>query len=316
MKNFININNVKDYQGLIKESIEIKNNPYSLKKIGVNKTLGLIFFNSSLRTRLSTIKAAKMLGLETIVMNFNNEGWEIEFEEKTIMSKNSAEHVKEAAQVISQYCDIIGIRAFAELKNKNHDESEKILNSFVKYGSVPIINLESSCAHPLQALADAITIEEHKNKPNPKIVISWAPHPKSLPHAVANSFINMARMSNYDLVITNPIGYDLNPKVTKGINVIHNQEEAFKNADFIYAKNWSSYNDYGKVLIKDNKWMINKRKMEITNNAKFMHCLPVRRNIVVDDSVLDSNYSLVINQANNRTYAAQTILKKIILNEG
>ncbi|RCL66675.1 MAG: N-acetylornithine carbamoyltransferase [Cryomorphaceae bacterium] len=316
MKNFININNVKDYQDLIKESIEIKNNPYSLKKIGVNKTLGLIFFNSSLRTRLSTIKAAKMLGLETIVMNFNNEGWEIEFEEKTIMSKNSAEHVKEAAQVISQYCDIIGIRAFAELKNKNHDESEKILNSFVKYGSVPIINLESSCAHPLQALADAITIEEHKNKPNPKIVISWAPHPKSLPHAVANSFINMARMSNYDLVITNPIGYDLNPKVTKGINVIHNQEEAFKNADFIYAKNWSSYNDYGKILINDNKWMINKRKMEITNNAKFMHCLPVRRNIVVDDSVLDSNYSLVINQANNRTYAAQTILKKIILNEG
>ncbi|MDG1974160.1 MAG: N-acetylornithine carbamoyltransferase [Flavobacteriaceae bacterium] len=315
MKNFININNVKDYQGLIKESIEIKNNPYSFKKIGINKTLGLIFFNSSLRTRLSTLKAAKMLGLETIVMNFNNEGWEIEFEEKTIMSKNSAEHVKEAAQVISQYCDIIGIRAFAELKNKNHDESEKIINSFVKYGSVPIINLESSCAHPLQALADAITIEEHKNKSNPKIVISWAPHPKSLPHAVANSFINMARMSNYDLVITNPVGYDLNPKITKGINVTHNQEEAFKNADFIYAKNWSSYNDYGKVLINNDKWMINKRKMEITNNAKFMHCLPVRRNVVVEDAVLDSNYSLAINQANNRTYAAQTILKKIILNE-
>ena len=315
MKNFININNVKDYQALIKESIEIKNNPYSFEKIGINKTLGLIFFNSSLRTRLSTLKAAKMLGLETIVMNFNNEGWEIEFEEKTIMSKNSAEHVKEAAQVISQYCDIIGIRAFAELKNKNHDESEKIINSFVKYGSVPIINLESSCAHPLQALADAITIEEHKNKSNPKIVISWAPHPKSLPHAVANSFINMARMSNYDLVITNPVGYDLNPKITNGINVTHNQEEAFKNADFIYAKNWSSYNDYGKVLINNDKWMINKRKMEITNNAKFMHCLPVRRNIVVEDAVLDSNYSLAINQANNRTYAAQTILKKIILNE-
>lgn len=316
MKNFININNVKDYQGLIKESIEIKNNPYSFKKIGINKTLGLIFFNSSLRTRLSTLKAAKMLGLETIVMNFNNEGWEIEFEEKTIMSKNSAEHVKEAAQVISQYCDIIGIRAFAELKNKNHDESEIIINSFVKYGSVPIINLESSCAHPLQALADAITIEEHKNKSNPKIVISWAPHPKSLPHAVANSFINMAKMSNYDLVITNPVGYDLNPKITNGINVTHNQEEAFKNADFIYTKNWSSYNDYGKVLINNDKWMINKRKMEITNNAKFMHCLPVRRNVVVEDAVLDSNYSLVINQANNRTYAAQTILKKIILNEG
>ena len=256
-----------------------------------------------------------MFGLETIVMNFNNEGWQIEFEEKTIMSKNSAEHIKEAAQVISQYCDIIGIRAFAELKNKNDDEKEKIINSFKKYGSVPIINLESSCSHPLQALADAITIEEHKNKSNPKIVISWAPHTKPLPHAVANSFINMAKMSNYNLVITNPIGYDLNPKITKGINVTHDQEEAFKNADFIYAKNWSSYNNYGKVLINDNKWMISKRKMEISNSAKFMHCLPVRRNVVVEDAVLDSRYSLVINQANNRTYATQTILKKIILNE-
>ncbi len=315
MKNFININNIINYPSLVKDALNIKKNPYSLKEIGVNKTLGLIFFNSSLRTRLSTLKAAKMLGLETIVMNFNNEGWQIEFEEKTIMSKNSAEHIKEAAQVISQYCDIIGIRAFAELKNKNDDEKEKIINSFKKYGSVPIINLESSCSHPLQALADAITIEEHKNKSNPKIVISWAPHTKPLPHAVANSFINMAKMSNYNLVITNPIGYDLNPKITKGINVTHDQEEAFKNADFIYAKNWSSYNNYGKVLINDNKWMISKRKMEISNSAKFMHCLPVRRNVVVEDAVLDSRYSLVINQANNRTYATQTILKKIILNE-
>ena len=315
MKNFININNIINYPSLVKDALNIKKNPYSLKEIGVNKTLGLIFFNSSLRTRLSTLKAAKMLGLETIVMNFNNEGWQIEFEEKTIMSKNSAEHIKEAAQVISQYCDIIGIRAFAELKNKNDDEKEKIINSFKKYGSVPIINLESSCSHPLQALADAITIEEHKNKSNPKIVISWAPHTKPLPHAVANSFINMAKMSNYNLVITNPVGYDLNPKITKGINVTHNQEEAFKNADFIYAKNWSSYNNYGKVLINDNKWMISKRKMEISNSAKFMHCLPVRRNVVVEDAVLDSRYSLVINQANNRTYATQTILKKIILNE-
>ena len=315
MKNFININNIINYPSLVKDALNIKKNPYSLKEIGVNKTLGLIFFNSSLRTRLSTLKAAKMLGLETIVMNFNNEGWQIEFEEKTIMSKNSAEHIKEAAQVISQYCDIIGIRAFAELKNKNDDEKEKIINSFKKYGSVPIINLESSCSHPLQALADAITIEEHKNKSNPKIVISWAPHTKPLPHAVTNSFINMAKMSNYNLVITNPIGYDLNPKITKGINVTHDQEEAFKNADFIYAKNWSSYNNYGKVLINDNKWMISKRKMEISNSAKFMHCLPVRRNVVVEDAVLDSRYSLVINQANNRTYATQTILKKIILNE-
>ena len=231
------------------------------------------------------------------------------------MSGNKAEHVKDAAKVISQYCDILGIRAFAELKDKKNDNSDKIINSFVKYASIPILNLESSVAHPLQALADAATINENKNSNKPKIVLSWAPHPKSLPHAVANSFINMCKINNYDLTITNPKGYDLNKKITEGIQIINDQELAFKNADFIYAKNWSSYDQYGKVLLNDDSWIINEHKMKLTNNAFFMHCLPVRRNVVVTDSVLDSNKSLVIQQANNRTYATQTILKELISNE-
>ena len=316
MKNFININNIINYQSLVEDALSIKKDPYILKKIGINKTLGLIFFNSSLRTRLSTVKAAKMLGMETISMNFDSEGWKLEFEEKTIMSKNSAEHVKEAAKVISTYCDVIGIRAFAGLKNKIEDERETILNSFLKHGSVPIVNMESSCAHPLQSLADAATIEENKKKSRPKIVLSWAPHPKSLPHAVANSFVNMCKKNNYNLVITNPKGYNLDPKITRDIEIFNDQEKAFKNVDFVYAKNWSSYTNYGKILTKSSKWMIDENKMKLTNNAKFMHCLPVRRNVVVEDDILDSKNSLVIEQANNRTYATMAVLKNILQNEG
>tara|TARA_B100001057_G_scaffold63404_1_gene56951 strand:- start:784 stop:1734 length:951 start_codon:yes stop_codon:yes gene_type:complete len=316
MKNFININNIINYQSLVEDALSIKKDPYLFKKIGINKTLGLIFFNSSLRTRLSTVKAAKMLGMETISMNFDSEGWKLEYGEKTIMSKNSAEHVKEAAKVISTYCDIIGIRAFARLENKIEDERETILNSFLKHGSVPIVNMESSCAHPLQSLADAATIEENKKKSRPKIVLSWAPHPKSLPHAVANSFVNMCKKNNYNLVITNPKGYNLDPKITRDIEIFNDQEKAFKNVDFVYAKNWSSYTNYGKILTKSSKWMIDENKMKLTNNAKFMHCLPVRRNVVVEDDILDSKNSLVIEQANNRTYAAMAVLKNILQNEG
>lgn len=316
MKNFININNIINYQSLVKDALSVKKDPYLFKKIGINKTLGLIFFNPSLRTRLSTVKAAKMLGMETISMNFDSEGWKLEYGEKTIMSKNSAEHVKEAAKVISTYCDIIGIRAFARLENKIEDERETILNSFLKHGSVPIVNMESSCAHPLQSLADAATIEENKKKSRPKIVLSWAPHPKSLPHAVANSFINMCKKNNYNLVITNPKGYNLDPKITRDIEIFNDQEKAFKKVDFVYAKNWSSYTNYGKVLTKSSKWMIDENKMKLTNNAKFMHCLPVRRNVVVEDDVLDSKNSLVIEQANNRTYATMAVLKNILQNEG
>ena len=316
MKNFININNIINYQSLVEDALSVKKDPYLFKKIGINKTLGLIFFNSSLRTRLSTVKAAKMLGMETISMNFDSEGWKLEYGEKTIMSKNSAEHVKEAAKVISTYCDIIGIRAFARLENKIEDERETILNSFLKHGSVPIVNMESSCAHPLQSLADAATIEENKKKSRPKIVLSWAPHPKSLPHAVANSFVNMCKKNNYNLVITNPKGYNLDPKITRDIEIFNDQEKAFKNVDFVYAKNWSSYTNYGKILTKSSKWMIDENKMKLTNNAKFMHCLPVRRNVVVEDVVLDSKNSLVIEQANNRTYATMAVLKNILQNEG
>jgi N-succinyl-L-ornithine transcarbamylase len=292
-----------------------KNDKSDLSFIGKNKVIGLLFFNPSLRTRLSTQKAAMNLGFKSIVMNFRDDGWQLEFDENIIMSGNKAEHVKDAAKVISQYCDILGIRAFAELKHKEIDNSDKIINSFVKYATIPILNLESSIAHPLQALADAATINENINTNNPKIVLSWAPHPKPLPHAVANSFINMCKINNYDLTITNPKGYDLSKKITEGIQIINDQELAFKNADFIYAKNWSSYDQYGKVLLNDDSWIINENKMKLTNNAFFMHCLPIRRNVVVTDSVLDSNRSLVIQQANNRTYATQTILKELISNE-
>ena len=315
MKNFINSNDISDYKKIVEEAIKLKSNPNELENIGKNKSIGLLFFNPSLRTRISTQKACMILGLKTFVMNFNSEGWQLEFENNTIMSEDKAEHVKDAAKVISEYCDIIAIRKFADLNNKIDDEKEIVLSSFLKYSSVPILNLESSTFHPLQSLADAITIHETKNKARPKIVLSWAPHPKSLPHAVPNSFIKMAKKNNFELIISNPIGYDLNPEITKGINIIHDQKEAFINADFIYAKNWSSYENYGKVLINDSSWKIDRNKMSLTNNAKFMHCLPVRRNVVVDDDVIDSENSLVISQAENRIYSALIILKKLIENE-
>ena len=315
MKNFINSDDISDYKKIVEEAIQLKSNPNQLEDIGKNKSIGLLFFNPSLRTRISTQKASMILGLKTFVMNFNSEGWQLEFENNTIMSEDKAEHVKDAAKVLSEYCDIIAIRKFADLNNKIDDEKEIVLSSFLKYSTVPILNLESSTFHPLQGLADGITIHETKNKARPKIVLSWAPHPKSLPHAVPNSFIKMAKKNNFELIISNPIGYDLNPEITKGINIIHDQKEAFINADFIYAKNWSSYENYGKVLINDSSWKIDRNKMSLTNNAKFMHCLPVRRNVVVDDNVIDSENSLVISQAENRIYSALIILKKLIENE-
>ena len=315
MKNFINSDDISDYKKIVEEAIQLKSNPNQLEDIGKNKSIGLLFFNPSLRTRISTQKASMILGLKTFVMNFNSEGWQLEFENNTIMSEDKAEHVKDAAKVLSEYCDIIAIRKFADLNNKIDDEKEIVLSSFLKYSTVPILNLESSTFHPLQGLADAITIHETKNKARPKIVLSWAPHPKSLPHAVPNSFIKMAKKNNFELIISNPIGYDLNPEITKGINIIHDQKEAFINADFIYAKNWSSYENYGKVLDTKSSWKIDKNKMTLTNNARFMHCLPVRRNVVVDDDVIDSENSLVINQAENRIYSALIILKKLLENE-
>jgi len=314
MKNYTNINDLDNLQNIVQEALALKKGQLQFEQLGNGKTICLLFFNNSLRTRLSTQKAAQNLGMNAIVMNFGAEGWQLEYEDGTIMNQNKAEHVKEAAQVISQYCDIIAIRAFASLDDKQKDLAEQVLTNFIKYSKVPIVNMESSVGHPLQALADAITLEENKVDHRPKVVLSWAPHPKSLPHAVANSFIEMMQLQDADFVITHPEGYDLNMEIVKDSKVEYNQKKAFENADFIYTKNWSSYGEYGKVLKTDDEWMITTDKMELTNNAKFMHCLPVRRNVVVTDEVLDSNNSLVIEQANNRTFAAQIVLKKILEN--
>jgi len=308
MKKYINIKDIKDLSVTIKKAIDLKKNRYQFSTLGTHKTLVLLFFNSSLRTRLSTEKAAKNLGLEVIVLNVNTI-WNIEFEDGTVMNANSSEHIKEVAQVISQYADIIAVRAFPSLIDKAKDETEYILKSFVKYATVPVVNMESSTSHPLQALADSITIEELKTKQNPKIVLSWAPHPKALPQSVANSFVTIMQELDVNLTITHPKGYELNPKITKQTPIIYNQEEALKDADFVYVKNWSSYTNYGKVLSQDNHWMMTMKKL---GNAKFMHCLPVRRNVIVEDAVLDSPNSIVIKQANNRTFAAQIILKQIL----
>jgi len=310
MKNYTTLKDISNLNETIREAILLKMNPFEYSEIGQHKTLVMLFFNSSLRTRLSTEKAAKNLGMDVMILN-NNDTWNLEFEDGTLMNANSSEHIKEAAQVISQYADVIAIRAFPGLQDKAKDESELVLNSFKKYATVPIVNMESATAHPLQALADAITISELTEKKTPKVVLSWAPHPKALPQAVANSFIEMMQDLDVNLTITHPEGYELNPNITKNTPINHNQEDALKDADFVYVKNWSSYNDYGKVLTQNEDWMMTKAKL---GQAKFMHCLPVRRNVVVEDAVLDSEQSIVIQQANNRTYAAQVVLKKILEN--
>ncbi len=320
--NYLSLNDINNLSEWVQDAIELKKNPLDHQKLGKNKTIGLLFFNNSLRTRLSTQRAAINLGMDPIVMNFGSEGWALEFEDGAIMNKGKSEHVKEAARVISQFCDIIAIRAFASLENKEKDLAEEVLTSFAKYATVPIVNMESSVGHPLQALADAITIKENlpagkekKQTYRPKVVLSWAPHPKALPHAVANSFVQMMQKQDADFIITHPEGYELDPEITKDVFIEYDQDKAFNNADFIYTKNWSSFVDYGKVVSQDTNWMITKNKIKQTNNAKFMHCLPVRRNVVVTDEVLDGKSSLVIEQANNRTYAAQIVLKKILENK-
>ena len=308
MKKYVTINDIKNIEHTVQEAIQLKNNPYQFENLGKYKTLVMLFFNASLRTRLSTEKAAKSLGMDVMVLNIND-CWNLEYDNGTIMNLAKAEHIKEAANVISQYGDIIAIRAFPTLTNKEKDETEQVLHSFVKYASVPVVNMESATAHPLQALADAITISELKTTSKPKVVLTWAPHPKALPHAVANSFIKIMKEIDVDLLITHPKHYELNSNITQDIPISYNQEEALKDADFVYAKNWSNYHDYGKIVSVDENWMLTNEKL---GNAKFMHCLPVRRNVVVEDAVLDGENSLVIEQANNRTYAAQIVLKNIL----
>lgn len=311
MRNFTSVHDVRKIKKLVKLGLAMKAAPLANSQLGKGKTLVLLFFNPSLRTRLSTQKAAQNLGMNVIVMNMT-EGWNLEFEEGIKMDTDKAEHIKEAAKVISQYADIIGIRTFPSLRDKEKDYQDFILNKFIEYAEVPIVSLESAIRHPLQSLADLITISELKKQKKPKIVLSWAPHPRALPQAVANSFAEWVLESGLDLTITHPKGYELSKEFTEGAIIEYNQEKALQNADFVYTKNWSSYKKYGKIKPASESWMISKAKMDLTNGGKFMHCLPVRRNVVVAGDVLDSNYSAVIQQANNRTYAAQAVLKKIL----
>lgn len=316
---FLSIEDVDSLDSWVGEARKIKEAPLQDRELGRNKTLGLLFFNPSLRTRLSTQKAAQNLGMECMVMNFDKEGWALEYADGAVMDQGKSEHIREAARVISQFCDIIAIRAFPTLEDRDRDEAEVVLRGFARHATVPVVNMESSTGHPLQALADAITLEEQglnefrgQDKKRKKVVLTWAPHPKALPHAVANSFARMMQLQDAEFVITHPPGYELDERITKKTRIVYDQAEAFKDADFIYAKNWSSYRDYGKVTSEDPSWMVDEQKMSLTRKGKFMHCLPVRRNVVVSDGVIDSDASLVIEQANNRTYAAQVVLKKIL----
>ncbi len=313
MKHFTSIHDVADVNELLHEALELKEDPFAFSALGKNKTLGLIFLNPSLRTRLSSQKAAMNLGMNVIVMNLDKEGWSIETGEGAIMNEDKVEHIKDAAAVMGQYCDIIGIRSFPKLKSREEDYSEEILGKFIKYAKVPVVSLESATRHPLQSFADLITMRENlPKKKKVKVVLTWAPHIKPLPQAVANSFAEWMNQTDFEFTIANPKGYELAEAFAGRAVVTYDQAEALKDADFVYVKNWSSYNDYGKVLSSDPSWMLTNEKLKITGNAKVMHCLPVRRNVELADEVLDRKNSLVLQQANNRVYATQTILKKIL----
>lgn len=311
MEHYLSLSDIPDIEALITEALELKKAIHPLE-IGKGKTLGMLFFNPSLRTRLSTEKAARLLGMEVMVMNAGTDGWALEFEDGAVMDSDKAEHIREAAGVLSQYCDIIAVRAFPELKDKERDQAELVLNSFRKFATVPLVNMESATGHPLQALTDAITIAELRKKQRPKVVLTWAPHPKALPQSVPNSFTQVMRRMDVELVITNPEGYDLNPEITGDVPVIHQQEEALKNADFVYVKNWSSFQQYGQNSNQDRGWTFTAEKLKLTREARVMHCLPVRRNMVIADEVLDSANSVVLQQAGNRTFAAQAVLRRIL----
>lgn len=314
MKNFLSVHDVIHPEDLALQAIQLKQNKFAYQNLGKNKTMVLVFLNSSLRTRLSTQKAAQNLGMQTIVLNLNQDSWSMEYEDGAIMNEGKAEHIKEGAAVISEYADIIGIRAFPSLTDKIKDDQEYVLNKFLENVKVPIVNMESATVHPLQSLTDLMTIRENTAKKRPKVVLSWAPHVRALPQCVANSFAEWMNHADVDFTITHPKGYELSEKFSGNATIINNQLEAFEGADFIYAKNWSSYNDYGKVIEVQEDWIINNKKMQLTNDGKFMHCLPTRRNVEVADDVLDSNYSLVIQQAANREFAAQAVLKNILEN--
>ncbi len=316
MKLFSSVNDVENLKSFIEQALILKANPYANQSLGKNKTLGLVFLNPSLRTRLSSQKAAMNLGMNVMVMNLDKEGWALETEDGVVMNGTTVEHIREAAAVMGQYCDILGFRSFPKLLNREEDYSEGLFNKFVKYSEVPVLSLESATLHPLQSFADLITIEENKKVAKPKVVLTWAPHVKSLPQAVPNSFSEwMCRAQTegmIDFVITHPEGLDLADNFTKGAEIECDQDIALQGADFVYVKNWSSYHDYGKAVQNGESWMITHKKLEQTNKAKVMHCLPVRRDFELSAEVLDGPHSLVIKEAANRVWSAQTVLKNML----
>lgn len=301
-------------QQAVKEALEVKANPYKWDTLGKNKTLLMVFFNSSLRTRLSTQKAGMNLGMNTIVLDVNAGAWKLETERGVIMDGDKPEHLLEAIPVMGSYCDIIGVRSFARFENKKFDYEEVILNQFIKYSGKPVFSMESATCHPLQAFADLITIEEYKEKARPKVVLTWAPHPRALPQAVPNSFADFMNAADVDFVVTHPKGYELAPEWVGNARVEYDQRKAFEGANFIYAKNWSAYADpnYGKIICEDRDWTVDTEKMKLTDNAFFMHCLPVRRNMIVTDDVIESERSIVIPEAANRVVSAQTVIKRML----
>lgn len=314
MKEFTSIRQLGDLRQALAQAQQVKRNPFADQELGRNKTLLMVFFNNSLRTRLSTQKAALNLGMNVIVLDVNQGAWKLETERGVIMDGDKSEHLLEAIPVMGCYCDLIGVRSFARFESKEEDYNEMILNQFIKYSGKPVFSMEAASRHPLQTFADLITIEEHKTKERPKVVMTWAPHPKALPQAVPNSFAEGMDFAGYDFVIANPEGYDLAPEFVGGARVTHDQDEALRGADFVYAKNWSAYegDNYGKVLSRDRSWTVTKEKMALTDNAFFMHCLPVRRNMIVSDEVIESPRSLVIPEAANRVVSAQTVIKKML----
>lgn len=319
MKQFISAHDVTDINALVKKALAYKANPFLDKQLGANKRIGLLFLNPSLRTRLSTQMAAQNLGMEPIVFNVDKEGWALEFTEGAIMNGTTVEHIKDAAPILGNYFDILCIRTFPGLVNQQDDYSEKIIHQFIQYAGVPVVSLESATLHPLQSLTDIITIQETIAQHNalqqkrPKVVLTWAPHIKSIPQCVSNSFSQwMNAWGEVDFVITHPVGYELDASFTKGASIMHDQDAALKNADFVYVKNWSSYEQYGQVLCSDQGWMLTNKKLAQTNNAKVMHCLPVRRNVELSDEILDGSNSLVTKQAANRVWAAQSVLASIL----
>ncbi|MCQ4141109.1 acetylornithine carbamoyltransferase [Chryseobacterium sp. EO14] len=318
MKKFTSVSDVENLQHIIKKALQIKENPLSEPEKGKGKTIGLVFLNSSLRTRLSSQIAAQNLGLNALTLNAAQEAWNLEFADGAVMNGDTVEHIKDAIEVLNQYCDIIAVRCFAGMKSKEDDVNESILSQFEQHAKVPVISLESATRHPLQSLADCITITENWNfdkfsvKKKPKVVLTWAPHIKPIAHAVGNSFAEWMQEMDVDFVIANPEGYDLDKNFTKDVKIIHNQEEALKDADFIYVKNWSSFDDYAKMPeVKDN-WMLTNEKLENNNQAKVMHCLPVRRNVELSDEVMDGENSIIYQQAKNRIFSAQAVFSEIL----